>query len=85
MQTTTQVAVDPGKVAVDPGKGASGIEAYVLDADALLAFIADDGLPDSHIVGGKVQLVRAGQRVVTRKRVGQSWDWLSSSRWKIVR
>jgi len=39
MQTTTQVAVDPGKVAVDPGKGASGIEAYVLDADALLAFI----------------------------------------------
>ncbi len=73
------------KLLVDPGKGASGIEAYVLETDALLAFIADDGVPDSHIVGGKVQLVRTGQRVVTRKRVGQSWDWLSSSRWKIVR
>jgi hypothetical protein len=59
------------KLLVDPGKGASGIEAYVLDTDALLAFIADDGVPDSHIAGGKAQLVRAGQRVVTRKRGGR--------------
>ena len=45
----------------------SGIEAHVLHADDFLALMLGDGLPDGHVIGRQVQLVGAGQRVVTGK------------------
>ena len=42
----------------------SGIEAHVLHADDFLSLMLGDGVPDGHVIGGQVQLVGAGQRVV---------------------
>ena len=45
----------------------------MLDADDFLALTLGAGVPDGHVVGGQVQLVGAGQRVVGGKgsaRVG---------------
>ena len=47
----------------------SGIEAHVLHADDFLALMLGDGVPDGHVIGGQVQLVGAGQRVVAGERV----------------
>lgn len=59
----------------------SGIDAYILHADDLLALMLGDGVPNCYVVGWQVQLVGAGQRVVAGERVGTG----SSSRWKIAR
>ena len=42
----------------------SGIEAHVLHADDFLALMLGDGVPDGHVIGGQVQLIGAGQRVI---------------------
>src|SRR5439155_7374576 len=35
-----------------PAAGVSRVEAHVLHADDLLAFVLGDGVPDGHVVGG---------------------------------
>ena len=57
----------------EPPPLVSRVEAHMLDADDFLALMLGDGVPDGHVVGGQVQLVGAGQRVVAGKgsaRVG---------------
>jgi hypothetical protein len=54
----------------------SGIEAHVLHADDFLALVLGDGVPDGHVIGGQVQLVGAGQRVIARERVREGRDRL---------
>lgn len=55
---------------------ALGVEAHMLHADDLLAFMYDDGVPDGHGVSGQTQFVSARQRVITGERVGKSRNWL---------
>jgi hypothetical protein len=47
-----------------PAFAVSRVEAHVLHADDLLAFVLGDGVPDGHVVGGQVQFGGAGQGVV---------------------
>jgi hypothetical protein len=54
----------------------SGIGAYVLHANDLLAFILGDGVPDGHVVSGQVQFVGTRQRVVAGERVREGRDRL---------
>jgi hypothetical protein len=56
----------------------SGIEAHVLHADDFLALMLGDGVPDGHVIGGQVQLVGAGQRVVAGERVREGRTGSSS-------
>lgn len=61
-----------------------GVQTHMLHADDLLASILGNGVPDCHVVGGQMQLVGTGQRIVTGEgsaRVGIG----SSSRWKMTR
>jgi hypothetical protein len=61
----------------------SGIGAYVLHADDVLAFMLGDGVPDGHVVSGQVQFVGTGSGSSRGKgsaRVGTG----SSNRWRIV-
>ena len=52
------------------------IEAYVLHADDLLAFMLGDGVPDGHVVRGQVQLVGTGQWVVAGESIREGRDRL---------
>jgi hypothetical protein len=54
----------------------SGIEAHVLHADDFLSLVLGDCVRNSHVVGGQVQLVGAGQRVIARERVREGRDRL---------
>ena len=59
-----------------PAAAVSRIEAHVLHANNFLAFVLGDGVPDGHVIGGQVQFVGAGQRVVARERIREGRDWL---------
>jgi hypothetical protein len=49
----------------------------MLNADDFLAFMFGDGVPDGHVVGGQVQLVGTGQRVVPGEWIRERRDRLS--------
>ena len=48
----------------------------MLHADDFLALMLGDGVPDGHVIGGQVQLIGAGQRVIARKWVCEGRDRL---------
>jgi hypothetical protein len=62
----------------------SGVEADMLHADDLLAFMRGDGVPECHGIGRQVQFVGVGRGSPSGNgsaRIGTG----SSSRWKMVR
>lgn len=48
----------------------------MLDADDLLSLVYRNRVPNGHTVGGQMQLVGAGQRIIDRKRVREGRDRL---------
>ncbi len=60
--------------------GLASVDAYVLHADDFLTLMLGDGVPDGHVAAGQVQLVVAGQRVVSGEGVRQGGSLTYSPR-----
>ena len=73
----TRTLAEPELVADQHSAGGTlRVKTHVLHADDFLALMLADGVPDRHVVGGQMQLVGTGQRVIKGERIRRHLDRL---------